>query len=141
MVENEYRKRINLVVEHIDANLGQALPLDDLSDVSGISKFHLHRLFHSFIGEPLAGFIRRQRLARGYRLNSQSRLGKGEVRGLGYRSMSSFVRSFRRLFGATPGYLVRDAPAIERYLVDPRNAESGQDLVTEVVIPIESASS
>ncbi len=98
MFENKYRKRINLVVEYIDANLGQALTLDDLSDVSGLSRLHLDRLFHSFIGEPLAGFIRRQRLARGYRLNSQSRLGKGEVRGLGYRSMSSFIRSFRRLF-------------------------------------------
>ena len=105
LFENEYCKRINLVVEHIDANLGQALTLDGLADVSGISKFHLHRLFHSFIGEPLAGFIRRQWLARGYRLNSHSRLGRGEVRGLGYRSMSSFIRSFRRLFGATPGTL------------------------------------
>ena len=105
MFENEYRKRINLVVEHIDANLGQALKLDDLADVSGISKFHLHRLFHSLVGEPLAGFIRRQRLARGYRLNSDSRLGGGDVKGLGYRSMSSFIRAFRRLFGATPGTL------------------------------------
>jgi DNA gyrase inhibitor GyrI len=38
------------------------------------------------------------------------------------------------------GYLLRDAPAIERYLVDPRNAKSENDLVTEVVIPIESSS-
>jgi AraC family transcriptional regulator len=105
MFENEYRKRINIVVEHIDANLGQALTLDDLADVSGISKFHLHRLFHSFVGEPLAAFIRRQRLARGYRLNSDSKLGRGEVNGLGYRSMSSFIRAFRSLFGATPGTL------------------------------------
>jgi AraC family transcriptional regulator len=103
--ENEYRNRINLVVEHIDANLGQSLTLDDLADVSGISKFHLHRLFHSFVGEPLAGFIRRQRLARGYRLNSDKRLDRDEVKGLGYRSMSSFIRSFRSLFGATPGKL------------------------------------
>jgi AraC family transcriptional regulator len=108
MFENEYRKRINLVVEHIDANLGQALTLDDLANVSGISKFHLHRLFHSFVGEPLAGFIRRQRLARGYRLNSDSRLGRSEVKGLGYRSMSSFIRAFRSLFGATPGTLAGD---------------------------------
>lgn len=105
LFENEYRNRINTVVEHIDANLGQALTLDDLADVSGISKFHLHRLFHSFIGEPLAGFIRRQRLARGYRLNSEKRLGKTEVKGLGYRSLSSFIRAFRNLFGATPGTL------------------------------------
>lgn len=105
MFENEYRNRINLVVEHIDANLGQALTLDELADVSGISKFHLHRLFHSFVGEPLAGFIRRQRLARGYQLNSDSRLDKRNVKGLGYRSMSSFIRAFRSLFGATPGAL------------------------------------
>ena len=105
MFENEYRKRINLVVEHIDANLGKAMTLDDLADVSGISKFHLHRLFHSFVGEPLAGFIRRQRLARGYRLNSDKRLGRDEVKGLGYRSMSAFIRAFRSLFGATPGTL------------------------------------
>ena len=105
MFENEYRNRINLVVEHIDANLEQALTLDDLADVSGISKFLLHRLFHSFVGEPLAGFIRRQRLARGYQLNSDSKLDKHEVKGLGYRSISSFIRAFRSLFGATPGAL------------------------------------
>jgi AraC family transcriptional regulator len=107
--ENEYRNRINRVVAHIDANLGQALTLDDLADVSGISKFHLHRVFHSFVGEPLAGFIRRQRLAYGYRLNSASRIERGEVNRLGYRSMSSFIRAFRSLFGATPGSLAGKA--------------------------------
>jgi AraC family transcriptional regulator len=105
MFENEYRKRINLVVDHIDAHLGQELTLEDLAHVAGISKFHLHRLFHSHVGEPLAGFIRRQRLARGFSMNSDSRLGQREIRRLGYRSMSSFIRAFRVFFGSTPGML------------------------------------
>ena len=37
-------------------------------------------------------------------------------------------------------YQLRDAPAMERYLVDPRNAKSERDLITEAVIPIESIS-
>lgn len=140
MFENEYRNRINLVVEHIDANLAQALTLDELADVSGISKFHLHRLFHSFVGEPLAGFIRRQRLARGYQLNSDLRLNKKEVKGLGYRSMSSFIRAFGSLFGATPGALAgNQGPTLTSQLS--QTAESRQMvLMPDRMEAIQSAS-
>ena len=49
-----YRKRINRVIFHIEAHLGEPLRLDDLARVAHFSPFHFHRIFAAFTGESLA---------------------------------------------------------------------------------------
>jgi len=104
MFEEEYRNRINRVVEYIEQNLETKLTLKVLAEHAGISPFHLHRLFLVYTGEPLSGFIRRIRLAAGL---SQIRKDKDTTVldaaiAVGYESVSSFVRAFRQRFGFTP---------------------------------------
>jgi AraC family transcriptional regulator len=104
MFEEEYRRRINKVVDFIEKNSGEKLSLELLSRYAGISPFHLHRLFLVYSGEPIAGFIRRIRLSAGYsRLQKDPKAGLSEIAGnLGYDSISSFVRAFKKRFSITP---------------------------------------
>jgi AraC family transcriptional regulator len=109
MFEQEYRTRINRVVEFIEQNLDKPLTLQMLAQEAGISPFHLHRLFLIYTGEPLSGFIRRTRLAAGYlefQKSSRSSVVETAI-SVGYESVSSFVRAFRKRFGFTPKALVK----------------------------------
>ncbi len=97
------------MVEFIERNLDSKMTLQLLSEQAGISPFHLHRLFLVYTGEPIAGFIRRTRLAAGY-----SRLQDADTASVldtalsvGYDSVSGFVRAFRKRFGFTPGTSAR----------------------------------
>jgi AraC family transcriptional regulator len=102
--EEEYRNRINRVASYIDDNLSQQLTLNDLAKVSGISVFHLHRLFQLYTGEPLAGYLRRQRIARGMKeiAYGSSRSVIEIAFDLGYENTSDFIRAFKKRFGITP---------------------------------------
>jgi len=104
MFEEEYRNRINRVVEFIEQNLESPITLRNLAEQAGVSPFHLHRLFLLYTGEPLAAFIRRTRLAAGYvELQKDRKASVLETAvAVGYESVSSFVRAFRRRFGLTP---------------------------------------
>jgi AraC family transcriptional regulator len=57
-----YTARINRVMDHIDAHLGETLDLRALAVVAGFSPFHFHRLFQGLTGETLADRVRRRRL-------------------------------------------------------------------------------
>jgi len=57
-----YRSRINLAVDYIERNLGRDFALEEIAAVAGFSKYHFHRIFHTFTGETLFQFIQRLRL-------------------------------------------------------------------------------
>lgn len=56
--------RILRVLDHIYANAGDDLSLDNLADVAALSRFHFHRMFHAVTGETVAGAVRRIRMNR-----------------------------------------------------------------------------
>lgn len=102
VTEQDYRKRVLRVVEHIDRHLDEPLRLEDLAEVAHFSPCHFHRIFRGLVGETLGDYIRRRRLAeaaRGLR-NGASVL---EVAlGTGYESPESFARAFKAVFGVVP---------------------------------------
>lgn len=59
-----YERRVNRVVDHISAHLGEALSLEALARWRRFSPFHFHRVFLAVAGETLFGFIQRLRLER-----------------------------------------------------------------------------
>ena len=42
----DYRERINRVIFHIEAQLGEPLNLEDLAKVAYFSPYHFHYIFH-----------------------------------------------------------------------------------------------
>jgi AraC-like DNA-binding protein len=60
----EYERRINRVIDHVQAHLANDLTLERLAGVAVFSPFHFHRIFAAITGGTLSDFIRRIRLER-----------------------------------------------------------------------------
>lgn len=99
----EYRSRINRVIDHIETNIDKDLSLRELSAIAHFSPFHFHRIFGAMVGETLNDFIQRLRLEKAAaKLISNP---KNPVTAIalecGFSSPSTFARSFKDTFGMT----------------------------------------
>jgi AraC family transcriptional regulator len=99
-----YTTRINRVMDHIDAHLGETLDLAALAEVAELSPFHFHRLFQGLTGETLANRVRRRRLevAAGRLLTAPEATALAIALDVGFNSAEAFSRAFRSHFGITP---------------------------------------
>jgi len=99
-----YTARINRVMDHIDAHLGETLDLHAVARVARFSPFHFHRLFQSLTGETVAERVRRRRLevAAGRLLTQSDATTLKIALAVGFNSAEAFTRAFRAHFGVTP---------------------------------------
>ena len=91
---------------HIQARLGEKLPLMDLATVAGVSTSHFAKAFHRSVGETPHRFLMKQRLeyARGLLHADREAMSLSEVAfQAGFSSQSHFTRCFRAWYGQTPG--------------------------------------
>ena len=102
-VQRELFRRACAVRDEIAARPESRLELRDLARVSFLSPFHLHRVFRAAFGETPALMQRRLRAERAQQLLNQPRYCIAEVAQLvGFKSESSFSRSFRAVTGVSP---------------------------------------
>ncbi|WP_172202403.1 GyrI-like domain-containing protein [Niveibacterium sp. COAC-50] len=99
-----HARRLNRVIDHVEAHLADDLRLDHLARLAAYSPFHLHRVFRAWTGETLRDFVRRRRLeTAGIRLRYDPALTVREVAvTCGFASAETFARAFRQHFGVTP---------------------------------------
>jgi AraC family transcriptional regulator len=103
LFSDEYRSRINRVIDHIDQALQTKLSLEGLSRVACFSKYHFHRIFHTITGETLFEYIQRRRIEKAAHL---LRANPGTpitdiAHDCGFCDSAAFARSFRQRFGIT----------------------------------------
>ena len=88
----------------IDNNLDKKLTVDDLSDISGYSPWHLFRLFRHYFDRSPMEYIRQQRMSLcrrlllttpGYRIVDICIM-------VGYDDLSAFNRTFKKYHALTP---------------------------------------
>ena len=88
---------------HIERSLGEPLPLDRLAGMTGLSKFHLSRVFAEVTGRSFSAHLRGRRLTEAAR---QLAGGAPDILAValdaGYGSHEAFTRAFRDQFGLTP---------------------------------------
>ena len=103
-LRNEYRSRINQVMDYIDSHLEQTLTLQELAKVSNFSQFHFHRIFSALVGETLNQFIQRIRLEKAAeRLVNCPQLTITEIAlDCGFSGSAVFARAFRNAFQMSP---------------------------------------
>lgn len=99
-----YAARFDKVLDHIEANLGEVLSVERLSQVANFSRFHFHRQFADYIGVSVARYILLLRLRRASHQLVFSRDVKVIDIALeaGFENPESFSRAFRNTFGCTP---------------------------------------
>lgn len=98
---HEYERRVNRVMDYVQAHLDEELTLETLADVAAFSPFHFHRVFSAITGETLSDFIRRIRVERA--AISLSMLRETSVLEIalrcGFSSAATFARTFKSHFG------------------------------------------
>lgn len=98
-----YQQTVKQVLGYISANLSRDLSIQALSEYSGISLFHFHRIMKSALDEPLARYIDRTRLERALVLIRKSQMPLYEIaEDIGYQNLSSFTKAFGKEFGISP---------------------------------------
>jgi len=99
-----YERRLNIVLDYVEANYDKSLPLDHLSSVAHFSQFHFHRLFKAYVGETPNQFVRRLRLQKALtRMERQNPRKLAEIAlECGFAQSSDFSRAFREVYGYPP---------------------------------------
>lgn len=95
--------RINEMILYVQEHLEQRMTLEKLASVAGYSPFHIHRIFHAYVGETLGDFIQRLRMGRAVDalLRSQQSITDIAIQS-GYQTPAAFTKAFRQLFQTTP---------------------------------------
>lgn len=103
-----YSSAVEKVIRHIYRALAaaepQALKLDELSAVAGMSKYHFHRIFAAQAGINLNQFIQRLKLKKAaYQLAFMPELKIIDIAlDAGFENHESFSRAFKRTYQQTP---------------------------------------
>lgn len=87
----------------IESRFASDLSLDEIAEVSGVSRFHLSRAFGAATGRSVMRYVRERRLSEAAR---QLASGAPDILSValdwGYGSHEAFTRAFRDQFGLTP---------------------------------------
>ena len=104
VLHGHHVRRLEAVVDFVDAHLDDELSLERMANVAAISPFHFHRLFHLWSGETLNEFVRRRRLdvAAGRLRHCPDEKITAVSLNCGFASPEGFARAFRERFGMTP---------------------------------------
>lgn len=95
--------RLLSIIELMEANVAEPLSLADISDVTGISRRHVERLFRQHMGRSPARYYLDVRLERARRLLRHSNLPIVEVAiASGFVSASHFSKRYRERYKVSP---------------------------------------
>ncbi len=104
-----YRRRVNRVLDYIKDHLNEPLPIEELARLAHFSPFHFHRIFRSFVGEPLHAHVRRLRLEKALfhmQHGPQTTLTIIALEA-GFASSADFSKAFKQAYGFSPSKFSR----------------------------------
>ena len=103
-VRKEHVARINNAIEYIEQHLSDKLVLENIALKAYFSPFHFHRMFSLVVGETVNNFIIRKRIekAASFLLHQKETSITEISETLGFTSLSSFSRAFKKFYGISP---------------------------------------
>ena len=87
---------------HLDANMS----LDDLAMITGLSRFHLLRVFRAATGLPPHTYFNHMRLRRAKRLLFDGASIADAAAATGFADQSHLNRHFKAMWGVSPGAFI-----------------------------------
>jgi AraC-like DNA-binding protein len=103
--------RLRRCLEHMEANLHRDLSLDELADVTGLSRSHFARAFRATTGASAFQRLRQLRAERAKALLAEPDRPIAEIAvQCGYARQSHFTSAFRAETGVTPAAYRRTLP-------------------------------
>ena len=100
----KYKQKLKAAVDFIEANLDSSLDIKSVAKEVGYSPYHFHRIFSASLGESVAEYIRRRRLARAFKMlvETDTPIYQIALEAM-FDSQESFTRAFKKMYGFTPG--------------------------------------
>lgn len=93
------RKALDFAVNHFEEPIG----VEDMCQVSGISRFHFSRVFKKCLKQSPGEFIRRLRLEKAVRMLQTEQVTVSKIADrCGFQSANYFTRAFQHEFGISP---------------------------------------
>ena len=91
------------VLDHVEANFGQPITIEDLAGVAGISPAHFSRLFKEVLGDSPYQFVMEYRVEQAKKMLADREQSLIDVAlSCGFSDQPHLGRIFKRLTGATP---------------------------------------
>ena len=95
--------RLQAALHHMREHLAEALPVERLAQVAGVSRPHFRRLFLDAMGTPPHRYILAARLAQARKLLATTSLPIARIaQDCGFSNQSHLTASFRAVHAATP---------------------------------------
>ncbi|WBW97223.1 helix-turn-helix domain-containing protein [Oceanirhabdus sp. W0125-5] len=96
-------EKIETLIEYIEDNIEEKLTLETLSDVAGLSKFHLIRVFKKISDSTLMNYVRSRKLASSLNplLNTDMRI-IDVANQYNFEHEQTYIRSFKNEYRITP---------------------------------------
>lgn len=106
---NTYQERVHRAVDYISTHLSDEIPLDKLASLACFSPFHFHRIFSAMLGETPRDYIERLRMEQAANeICVKSNTNLYEIAyGCGFKTISSFSRTFKKFHGVTPSLFLK----------------------------------
>lgn len=101
--QKEYTEKFISICNYINEHCTEDLPLDEISEIAGFSKFHFTRLFKQFTNITYYKYLNQKRIAHAEFLLTDSSISVTEVAlYCGFSSLSAFIRMFKLIKQCTP---------------------------------------
>ena len=99
----DYRAAIDLVTSYVQSHLEDDLLLEELAGYTGFSPYHFHRIFAGMMGETVADYVQRVRMAMAVQRLLHTTEPVTEIGlAVGYKTPAAFTKAFRLRFGVPP---------------------------------------
>ena len=101
--QQEYAEKFAGVCSYINEHFAEDLTLEEVSEMSGFSKYHFARLFKQFTGKTFYRYVNMKRIENAERLLTEPSASITEIAvKSGFSSPPAFVRMFKLIKGFTP---------------------------------------
>lgn len=107
LVPGKEKKAVKEIREYIQANFASGVALEDLSCVSGLSKYYLLRVFTAQTGLTPHAFLSHVRATRAKQMMDRLHPLADIAQAAGFFDQSHLNRIFKKIFGITPGIYCR----------------------------------
>lgn len=102
--ETNWPSSVSRTVLFIDNNFASYLTLDDIVNVSGLSKYHFTRLFHANVLSTPIQYLTKRRINESIKLLKNKNLTIDDIALMvGFSNGNYFIKVFRQVIGVPPG--------------------------------------
>jgi len=99
-------KRVQAVIDYMAAHLDENIALEDLATITGLSRFHLLRVFREATGLPPHTYFNHMRLRRAKRMLFDGASIADAAAATGFADQSHLHRHFKAMWGVSPGAFI-----------------------------------